>query len=121
MLKLIFHTAVNVLIILLLSYGLSNFHVQGAWPAFWFLLVLTVLNWTIVPIIKVLTLPITILTFGIFYLLLNITIVLVVANSTSGISIEGNFLQKYSVAFLISVSLAVGNFFVNKIEKALLK
>jgi putative membrane protein len=120
MLKLIFHTAVNVLIILLLSYLLKNFHVQGAWPAFWFLLVLTILNWTIVPVIKILTLPITILTFGIFYLVLNLTVILIVANSTSGISIDGNFLQKYLAALLISVSLALGNFFVNKVEKALL-
>jgi len=102
---------------MLLSYLLPNFEVKGLWSAFWFLLILILLNSTIVPIISFLTLPLTIFTLGFFYLVINLSTILVVANFTSGVEITGNWLESYSVALIISICLTVGNYLVNGLEK----
>jgi putative membrane protein len=117
MLRIIFHFLVNVLLILGLSYILPGFGVSGFTAASIFIVILTVLNWTILPVIKILALPITLLTLGLFNIILNLVVVIVVANFVPGISIVGTDIDKLFIAAVISLALAFGNGLVNTVEQ----
>lgn len=117
MIKLIFRTIINVVILLGLSQILENFNINGIWSAVLFLIILTLLNWTVVPVIKFFALPLNFLTFGILYLIINIASIFVAANLTSGIEIKGEGFEKYFIALIISVFLALGNGLVNTFFK----
>lgn len=67
-----------------------------------FALVLAILNFTVKPLLIILTLPITILTLGLFLLIINTIIVLLAGKFVSGIVIHG-FLWAFIFAFLLSV------------------
>ncbi len=49
----------------------SGFPIQGIGQAAVFIVVLTALNWTLIPILKFMTLPLNILTLGLIGILLN--------------------------------------------------
>ncbi len=117
MLRALFHLLVNILIILGLSALLPNFEVNGIFPAVAFIFILTVLNWTILPIIKILTLPISILTLGFFNIFLNLFAVILVANTIKGVELRGTFGENLFTAFIITLALALGNSLVNRIEE----
>ncbi|MFV0480314.1 MAG: phage holin family protein [Anaerorhabdus sp.] len=67
-------------------------------------LVLAVLNLTIKPILKFLSLPITFITFGLFSLVIN-TVILELAFSL----VEGAAIQNHWMAFLAALVIAVAN------------
>ena len=50
---------------------------------------LAVMNWTVKPVLFILTLPATILTLGLFYLILNVIVVLIVDWLVPGLAIDG--------------------------------
>jgi putative membrane protein len=58
-----------------LSSVLPGIHIDTFWTAIWLSLVLAVLNFFLKPILIILTLPITILTFGLFLFVINALIV----------------------------------------------
>lgn len=113
MIRIIFHILVNVLIVLGLSNILSGFKVDNISAAIWFLFILTLLNWTIIPLVKILTLPLSILTLGLFSFFINLVTVIIVANATQGIHLYGNNAQMLWNAFIISFALALGNSLAN--------
>lgn len=49
-----------------------------------FTLILTIINWTIKPILKLVTWPINFLTLGLFHLILNVILLLLVSSFTPG-------------------------------------
>ena len=66
--------------------------------------VLAIVNSTIGPFLKILTLPINILTLGLFSLIINVLIVLLVARIVPGFEITG-----FWVALVFAVVLALVN------------
>ncbi|GAB4145480.1 MAG: hypothetical protein OHK0017_05120 [Patescibacteria group bacterium] len=63
---------VNVAILLLFGILIpKQFPVTEISTAVWFIIVLTLLNWTLVPIVKLLTLPFNIITLGILGVVIN--------------------------------------------------
>ena len=70
----------RILIIAAVSFGLakvlSGIHVADFWTAFVFAVVLAILNTFIKPLITLLTLPVTILTLGLFLFIINAAVVL---------------------------------------------
>ena len=117
MLKIFLNLIINILIILGLSSVLESFNVDNFFAAGIFLIILTIFNWTMVPIIKIFTLPITFLTLGLFNILINLAVILVVANIVEGVSIQGSVIDNLATAALISVVLTAGNILVHRIEK----
>ncbi len=65
-------------------------------------LLLGILSVTIKPLLTILTLPITILTFGLFSLVINAIIVLLVDYLVEGFAVE-NFVWAVLFAFVLSV------------------
>lgn len=73
-------------------------------------LVLAVLNAIIKPILVVLTIPITVLTLGLFLLVINAAIVLLADWLVDGFSVNGWF-----TALLFSLIVSIASFIINAI------
>ena len=66
---------VTTVAVLVVSYVLSGVHVATVFTAFVVSLVLALLNGVVKPILVILTIPITVVTLGLFLLVINILIV----------------------------------------------
>ena len=75
----------------LLSLILTGVHIKDFETAIIFALVLAVLNIIVKPILIILTLPITILTLGLFHFVINALIIIIAAKFIDGIKIDGFF------------------------------
>ena len=85
-----------------LSSVLPGIHIHTFWTAIVLSLVLAVLNFFIKPILIILTLPITILTFGLFLFVINALIVLLAGNFVRGFEVDG-----FGWALLFSLLLSL--------------
>jgi putative membrane protein len=72
-----------------LSYILRGIHINGFLTALLLAFVLAVLNAFIKPIFIILTLPITILTFGLFLFVINACIILLAGKFVDGFKVDG--------------------------------
>lgn len=93
---------VNSLAVLAIGYLLKGIHVKNYWSALWAAVLLALVNAFIKPIVIFLTLPITILTLGLFLLVINALILLAIAALVDGLEIE-NFW--WALVFSILLSL----------------
>lgn len=98
---------IRLLITAAVAYGLSmildpHIRIDSYSTALIFVLILGILNAIIKPILIILTLPITILTLGIFLLVINVLMVLLAGKFLSGIHIDGFFW-----AFIFGILLSV--------------
>lgn len=75
------------------AFGLTSFlpgiHIDSFWTAIILALVLAILNSIVKPILVILTLPITILTFGLFLFVINALIILIAGNFIHGFKVDG--------------------------------
>jgi len=97
---------IRILFVALVSYGLarllSGIHVNDLWTAIIFAVVLAILNTFIKPILVFLTLPVTIITLGLFLFVVNTILVLLASKFVSGFSID-NFWWGLLFSFLLSL------------------
>lgn len=92
---------------------LPGFQVSGFGAALVTVLVLGLLNITLRPVLKLFSLPITFLTFGLFSLVINGFVFYIAANLVSGITVGGFF-----NAFLLSLLYSLlSSFFYNALFK----
>ena len=85
-----------------LSYILSGVHIDSFITALVFALVLAILNALIKPILIILTLPITIVTLGLFLLVINAAMVLLCDKLVDGFEVASFF-----TALLFSILLSI--------------
>ena len=85
-----------------LSYVLHGIHIDTFLTALVLAIVLAILNAVIKPILIILTLPITILTFGLFLFVINACIILLAGKFVKGFSVDG-----FWWALLFSLLLSV--------------
>jgi putative membrane protein len=98
---------IRLLITAAVAYGLSmiltpHIQIDSYTTALIFSLVLAFLNAIVKPILVFLTLPITILTLGIFLLVINVLMILLADKLVSGIYIQG-FLWAFIFGLLLSI------------------
>lgn len=96
----------RMLITALVAFGLANFlkgiHVDTFSTALVFALVLAVLNVLVTPLLILLTLPLTIITLGLFLFVVNTLVVLLASRLVNGFSID-NFWWGLLFALLLSL------------------
>ncbi|MFB4210417.1 phage holin family protein [Shouchella sp. JSM 1781072] len=93
----------NALVLLLLSALFSGFTLSGFGAALIAALILSVLNWTVKPLLTILTLPITILTLGLFLFVISaLTLMLTAWFMGSYFVIDG-----FGIALLAAVIIAL--------------
>jgi len=100
----------KILVIAAVSYGLAEvlkgIHVDKFWTAIIFALVLAVLNVFAKPLLIILTLPVTILTLGLFLFIINALIVLLASRFVDGFRID-NFWWGLLFSILLSLIMSV--------------
>jgi putative membrane protein len=94
----------NGLAVVLAAYLLPGVSVDGYGTALIVALVLAIVNLLVKPILILLTIPITILTLGLFLLVINATIILFVDNLVDGFVVDG-----FWWALIFSLILSVFN------------
>jgi len=99
--------------IMVTSYLMSGIHVSGFFSAFFSAAILGILNAFFRPILFVLTLPINILTLGLFTFVLNAILLMMVAGVISGFEISG-FWSAVFGSLLISLISWLLTSFINE-------
>ena len=87
--KLILRLLLTALAVVLLSYVLPGVHVDSMWTAIVLAVVLALLNFLVKPLLVLFTLPVTILTLGLFLLVINALIILFAENLVPGFQVAG--------------------------------
>jgi putative membrane protein len=110
--KLIAKVLVTALALVLVAEFLPGFTVNGMYPALIGALILGLLNVTVKPILIILTLPISIITLGLFIFVINASLLWFTASFIEGISVD-SFLTALLASVIISVISALGNRFIS--------
>ena len=92
---------VTALVAFALAQLLNGIHVDNYWKALVFALVLAILNVLVKPILIILTLPLTIVTLGLFLFVVNALVVLLASRFVDGFRID-NFWWGLLFALLLS-------------------
>ena len=97
---------IRILVIAALAYGLANIipgvHIETFGTAIIVAIVLSLLNFFVKPILIILTLPITILTLGLFLLVINTLIILMDSKFVHGFRVDG-----FWAAFWFGLALSI--------------
>ncbi len=96
------------LALLVISEFLPGVAVDGVYSAIVSAIVLGLLNLFVRPVLFVLTLPITILTLGLFTFVLNALLIWFVASFIEGFTITG-FVPAFLASLIISIVSTLGN------------
>jgi putative membrane protein len=97
---------VTALVAFALAQLLKGIHVDTYWTALVFALVLAILNVLVKPILIILTLPLTIVTLGLFLFVVNTLVVLLASRFVDGFKIA-NFWWGLLFALLLSLVTSV--------------
>ena len=100
--KFVLRILITAVVAFALSSVLPGIHIHTFWAAIVLALVLAFLNFLLKPILIILTLPITILTFGLFLFVINALIVLLAGNFVRGFEVDG-----FGWALLFSLLLSL--------------
>jgi len=101
---------ISTLVIIIASYLLPGVHVENFWTALVVAVVLGILNLFLKPLLILLTLPVTIVTFGLFLLVINALLILLTGSIVPGFTVDG-----FWWALLFSVLLSIINLFTANI------
>jgi putative membrane protein len=103
MLRLLVRLVVLAAIIGLVAHLVSGIHVHGGWAALlWISVLFSIVNVLIGPLFKVLSLPLIILTLGLFLLVVNAALLGLTAGLSSHLDVD-NFGSAVLGGFLIAI------------------
>ena len=100
--RFLLRIVITAVVAFALSYVLKGIHIDSFWTAIVLSLVLAVLNFLLKPILVILTLPITIITFGFFLFIINALIVWFAGKLVDGFHVDGFF---WALLFSLLLSL----------------
>lgn len=110
--KLALRLTINVLALFVVAYIVPGFVIGDIWSAIVASIVIGVVNTFIRPIIQLFTLPLSILTFGIFAFLINVVLLWGVSFVVPGFEIES-----FTSALLGSLALSLVSWFLHKLAR----
>jgi putative membrane protein len=108
MISFLTRLAIAAAAVMVAAYIVPGIIVTGLYAAVITALVLGVVNILVRPVLVILTLPITILTLGLFLFVINAALLLFVASFVEGFAVEG-FVAALLGSVLISVVTSLGN------------
>ncbi len=100
--RILINLIVTALIVFLLSKFLPGVSVDGFGSSIIVVIVLAVLNFLVKPILQIISIPITILTLGLFLFVINALIILLCSKLVGGFHVDGFF-----PALLFSLVLSI--------------
>jgi putative membrane protein len=101
-------TAVNMIALAIADWLWDSVTIDGFWPLLIGALVLAIANAIVKPILTILTLPLVVVTFGLFYLVINIAMVGLAEWIAPDLSIDGFWTYVGVVIVVWLVNLAAG-------------
>ena len=110
MINFLIRLVVNAIAILIVAYFLPGVHVTGFTAALIVALILGVVNAVLRPILFILTLPLQILTLGLFTFIINGFLFWWVAHWGLGLTVDG-----YWTAFLAAIVLGIVSFVLSSL------
>ncbi|OGI65249.1 hypothetical protein A3A95_03630 [Candidatus Nomurabacteria bacterium RIFCSPLOWO2_01_FULL_39_18] len=110
--RMIIHWIISALAILITAYILPGVHVDGFVAALILAVVLGAINMFLRPILVILTLPITVLTLGLFVLVINALLVLLASYIVPGFTVAS-----FWWALLFGIVLAIVGAVLHSFEK----
>lgn len=113
MAKLLAHWVLSALCLLLVAHFVPGFYVRGFGTALIAAVVIGLVNGTIGVLVKIITFPVTILTFGIFWLVINALMLKFAAVFVPGFEVRG-----FWPAFWGGLILSLLNVVVRQILKS---
>lgn len=99
---------ISAIVAFALSYILSGVHIQSFITALILAVVLGLLNIFVKPLLIILTLPITIFTFGLFLFVINALIILLAAKFVNGFRVDGFW---WALLFSLLLSILTSFFY----------
>lgn len=106
--KLILRILINAIAIWLTSYLIPGFNLSGDWVN---LLIVAVIfglvNALIRPIVKLLTLPINVMTLGLFTLVINTLMLMLTAWLSGSLTLEGGLVTSFFTACIAALVISV--------------
>ena len=110
--KLVGRLLVNTLALLIVEYLVPGVDLTGVWAAVVTAVILGVVNTLIKPILQLIALPISIMTFGIAAFLINVFLLWTVYLIVPGFEIDS-----FTTAVIASILLSVVSWFLNHLAK----
>ncbi len=107
--KFITALLVNVISLWVIDYLMSSIYIATPNALFAIAFVLMILNVTLKPLMKLIFLPVTFLSFGLFSLIINAVVVLATAFSFA----PGSYIMGFPSTFIASVLLLIANSAIN--------
>lgn len=108
---------INALAFLIVSWLYSGMHVEGVWEAIVAALIWGIINALLRSFLLLLTLPINILTFGLFTFVINGIILLITAKLYSGLVISSFFAGIFAAILLSIVNIILTMLLVREEER----
>jgi putative membrane protein len=96
---------ISAVAVFVAAYILPGVHVASFWTALVIAVVLGVVNFLVKPLIVILTLPVTIVTLGLFLFVINAALILFVAWMVPGFKVDGFW---WALLYSIVLSLISG-------------
>ena len=109
--NLILKWLVQSLIIMLVAYLVPGFRVMSLASAIWLSLALGLLNIGLKPFLVLITLPLNIITLGLFTLVINALVLGVAARIVPGVSADS-----FGVIFLASLLMGLISMLIDRVE-----
>ncbi|MCF2489990.1 phage holin family protein [Dyadobacter sp. CY347] len=110
--RLIIRLLISTLAILLAANLIPGVVVASTTTAIIVAIVLGILNTFLKPVLQILALPITIMTLGLFYFVVNVFIIYIATYLVSGFSIDG-FIPALLFGFVVSIISGILGMFLD--------
>lgn len=101
----------NSLVLLLITYLITGIQIESFWTAVLAALVLGLINALVRPLFVILTLPVTIVTLGLFILVINALLFWLVSAIVPGFEVAG-FVNAFLGALIFSIMSWITNQFI---------
>ena len=110
--RLIVRLAINVFTLLVVEYLVPGFSLANLWTAVVAAIVIGIVNTFIKPVLQLIALPISLLTFAIAAFLINVVLLWGTSMFVPGFTIDS-----FTTAIIASVVLALVSWFLHKLAK----
>ena len=112
MFNLLIRLVVSTIVVMVANQVLKGFHVDSTTTAVIVAVVMGVLNTVVKPILQFISFPITLLTLGLFYFVVNVMVVYLCAYLVDGFSING-FITPLLFSLGLSLAQSVAGWFLD--------
>lgn len=112
MLEVLVNWLLSAILILVTGYIIPGVHISDFTSALLASVVLGIINALLKPLIVILTLPINLLTLGLFTLIINGVLVMLASSLVSGFQVDS-----FGSALLFGIVLSILNFTVNQLYR----